>query len=313
MVKATRRQALSGAMAAAALAATPLPAASTEKPMKAVDFRTRPPFKSIRTALHPKADPRKSDATLMAEFFAEMDAAGIGFGLIMGRQAPGPGVMTAAIRNEDVAELIGLYSKRFLGLGAVDVRDPKAAVAEIDRCKAMGLRGIAFDNPLSDPPLYDDDASLMALYERCAQHGMMVSLTSSIMVGPDMSYSMPIHIQHVALRFPKMPVIVPHAAWPWTTQMIGTVLQGVMFGLSSIYIMPDFYLSQAHAPGRQDYIDAANFGLAGRILYASSYPALAMRESLVTMKATPFADPATLPRILRTNAMELLGMKELPV
>ena len=213
--------------------------------------------------------------------------------------------MRARIPNADVVSLVARYPGRFVGFGSVDVRDPRAALDEIDRCAGQGLRGIAFDNPLSSPALYDDDASLLPLYERCARQRLIISLTASVMVGPDLSYSMPQHIQRVGLAFPDTPVVVPHAAWPWTMQMIAIALQGKMFGRSKVYMIPDFYLSQANAPGRSDYIDAANFGLADRILFASSYPALPLEPSVRAVEAIAFTDPLAARRILHDNAAGL--------
>ena len=42
-------------------------------------------------------------------------------------------------------------------------------------------------------------------------------ITSSHVIGPDMSYATPEHIQRVALDFPQLTIVVGHACWPWTT------------------------------------------------------------------------------------------------
>lgn len=272
-----------------------------------IDFRIRPPFRGFRAALHAGRSPASSDDELMAQLLAEMAEAGIGHAVAMGRVAPAAGAMAARIPNADVIELVRRYPKLFSGFGSVDVRDQARALDDIDRCLDSGLRGIAFDNPLSVPPLYDDDARLFPLYERCARHGLIISLTSSVMVGPDMTYSMPLHIQRVGLAFPQTPIVVPHAAWPWTLQMIAAVSQGQMFKLSNIYMMPDFYFSQAHAPGRHDYIDAADYGLDNRILFASSYPALPLVSSVAAVRSIAFARSGALRRIMHDNAAALLN------
>lgn len=282
-----------------------------------IDFRARPPFRGFRSAFHRDIDPAKSDDELMEAFIHDMDAAGIGLAVAMGRTVRNPNARATAIvggnvSNDDVLALMESYPGRFTGFGSVNVGNPPQAVKEVDECAKRGFAGIAFYNPPQTPPLYDDDESLFPIYERCAKHRLIISITSSIMVGPDISYSMPIHIQRVALAFPELRIVVPHGAWPWTTQMIGVVLQGLLFGMSQVYLIPDFYLSQRGIPGRQDYVDMADdaggFGLNRRIIYASSYPALPLKKSVDVIRETSFQNPDTYRLLLRDNAAALLGL-----
>ncbi len=284
---------------------------------KIIDFRNRPPFKSFRVAFHNGKDPDKSDDEMMERYINDMDAAGIGLAVAMGRTVSQPNarakdIFGGNVPNDDVEALIKRYPDRFKGFGSVDISDVKQAIKQVDHCVERGFSGIAFYNPAQTPPRYDDDEALFPIYERCAKHGTIISMTSSIMVGPDMSYSMPIHIQHVALEFPKLRIVVPHGAWPWTTQIIGVVFQGVLFGSSQVYIIPDFYFSQEGIPGRQDYVDmaedAGGFGLNKRIMYASSHPALALAKSVEVLQKTPFKNPDALRLIFHDNAAQLLGV-----
>lgn len=275
-----------------------------------IDFRIRPPFRSMRAIFGSSIDAEQaagkalSDDQLMAEFIEKMDRAGIDRAVVMGRTVP-QGDWKAMIPNEDVEALVKQHPKRFVGFGSVDVRDPKLAIAEVDRCAGMGLRGIAFDNPASTPALYDDDQSLMPIYERCARNKLIISIASSVLLGPDISYAMPSHIQRVGLAFPQTPIVVPHAAYPWTTQMTSIVWAGSITKKSIIYMIPDAYWTK-NMPGRQDYIDAANLGLDKRILFASSYPGLQPEAAIAEVRAMPFAKPESLARILGGNAQTLL-------
>ena len=97
-------------------------------------------------------------------------------------------------------------------------------------------------------------------------------ITSSHVIGPDMSYAMPEHIQRVALDFPQLTIIVGHACWPWTTQACALAMR-----CTNVYLMPEFYMHVPHMPGAQDYVDAANSYLSHRMLYSSCYPDPAAR------------------------------------
>ena len=116
-----------------------------------------------------------------------------------------------------------------------------------------------------------------SLSSRCtsgvAEHGLILALTSSIYyVGPDMSYCMPVHIQRVAMQFPQVPIVVPHAFWPWVTEGCGVAFQN-----SNVYLVPDFYGYIPNSPGAEEYVKAANYYLGYRLLFASSYPIRAAR------------------------------------
>ena len=167
-----------------------------------IDFRVRPPFGAFTTtAIYDRRDPNPDPTTAralqmnlpyyrsfaehsMEAFLDEMDATGIGMGVVMGRQSP---PAYGSVPNEDVAELVSRHPTRFVGFGGIDGSDAPRALIEIEKCIAYGFKGVAFDNGWCDPPLYDDAASLMPLYGRCLEAGLIVSFTSSIFVGPDLT------------------------------------------------------------------------------------------------------------------------------
>ncbi len=281
-----------------------------------VDFRVRPPFKGFNSIpfaqppaqpdpvtmfpLHIGMEPSPSYAQRsMTEFMKEMDAGGIDVAVAMARFATTWG----NVPTEDVAELVKTYPGRFVGFGAVDGADVPAAVAEVGRIADFGLRGVAMDNPRSTPPLYDDDERLFPIYERCQSLGLLLSLTSSIFIGPDLSYSMPVHIQRVAKAFPKLPIMVPHGGWPWSVQMCA-----VAFQCPNIYLVPDFYMYIPNTPGGDEYVKSANYFLSHRLLYASSYPVRPLVQSVRQFRELPFDSDEIRQRCLGGNAKRLLGL-----
>lgn len=111
---------------------------------------------------------------VVARRFADMDAMGISRQII----APAPGqqhywappdllAKASAVQNDHVAGLVAEAPDRFTGVGTVPLTDPDAAVAEIARLKALGLRAIQTDSragprELSDPALDPVYAALAA-------------------------------------------------------------------------------------------------------------------------------------------------------
>ena len=282
-----------------------------------IDFRVRPPFKSfcnlnIYGPRESNPDPvtapgvwldlapcRSFDDRSIERFVEEMDEAGIDVAVAMGRNSPAP---WGSVANSDVAELVDTYPGRFVGFGSVD-GSSEDRVRQVDECAELGFKGVAMDNPWCSPALYDDDESLFPVYERVAEHGLILSLTSSIYLGPDMSYCMPMHIQRVAMMFPQVPIVVPHAFWPWTTQGCGVAFQN-----SNVYLAPDFYGHIPNSPGAEEYVKAANYYLGYRLLFASSYPIRPLGQSVEQFVALPFKDDDLRQRCLGGNARRLLGI-----
>ncbi|MBF8185776.1 amidohydrolase family protein [Nonomuraea sp. K274] len=93
----------------------------------------------------------------------DMDAMGIDLAVL----SPAPtlflywteeGVDAARVVNDAVATMVAQAPDRFAGLGTLPLRDPAAAVAELRRCAALGLRGAQIGPHVEGTPL--DDAAL---------------------------------------------------------------------------------------------------------------------------------------------------------
>jgi predicted TIM-barrel fold metal-dependent hydrolase len=281
-----------------------------------VDFRVRPPFKGFLGSFlyrprNPNPDPvtasglqlgieryRSFEEKSMTAFMEEFDEAGIRLGVLMGRQAPAP---YGSVPNEDVAELTRLYPRKLVGFGAVAGADPAAAIRELERITDFGLRGVAMDNPYWG--LYDDDEALFPIYEAIEKAGLILSLTSSMYIGDDLTYCMPVHIQRVARKFPGLKITVPHGGWPWTTQMCA-----VAFQCTNVYLVPDFYMHIPNIPGAEQYLRSANSFLSHRLLYASSYPVRPLGQSVRQFRELDFASDEIRERCLGGNALRLLGL-----
>lgn len=282
-----------------------------------IDFRVQPPFKSF-LGLHffrPRPaveDPvtgnafavgRKSCASFdqqsMEQFIAEMDEAEIDLAVVLGQQtAPRWG----SASNDEVAELVQKYPKRLVGFAGIDPGQPNA-VAEVRRSiESLGCRGIAMLPGWSEPALRDDDESIYPVYEACRALQVPVVITSSHYIGPDMTYSLPIHLQKVAFDFPELTLIVGHGSWPWTTQVCAVAMR-----CTNVYLMPEFYMYLPDMPGAEDYVKAANSYLSHRMLYSSCYPSRCLGQAMEEFKQLPLK-PESQQNMLGRNAARLLGL-----
>lgn len=279
-----------------------------------IDFRVRPPTKGFLRTYHyvnwNRTERIATDYGLkspssalnrdMSLFLAEMDAAGVDRAVVVGRQNA---LEWGKVPNEDVAAIVAEHPDRIYGYGGVDGSDPDAAVAEAERAvRELGLRGIAVEPGFCQPPLYPDDESLYPIYAECERLKVPVMLTVSVLVGPDISYSDPTHIDRVAQAFPEVIFIIAHAAWPWVIPILG-----VAFKRENVYVLPDFYL--LHMPGRHDYVEAANLYLKERLIFGSGYPIASLGESLHVISELPFR-PDARSLFLGDNAARLLGLED---
>lgn len=285
-----------------------------------IDFRVRPPFGSFRGAMGPVVDPEKSDDMALDAFVEDLLANGVSKAVIMGRYLPSSSNVPArSMENADIITMMERFSTLFVGFGSVDVSNLETAGDEIAYLADQGFSGIAFDNPLAEPPRYDNDENLFPLYRQASERGLIIALTSSALVGHTVGFSFPEHVQAVAQAFPTTPVVVPHACWPWTAQAVGAVLQSLLQMASQLFLIPDVYLHTV-APGRKDYVDALRWqaiadwtggqsSLASRFLFASSYPVQMTSDALQAFRSLEL-DRNTEHKVLYENAAGLLGVSE---
>jgi predicted TIM-barrel fold metal-dependent hydrolase len=103
------------------------------------------------------------DATVGA-----LDQAGAALGLLTAWHAPHVG---ALISNDEVAGWVAAHPDRFVGLAAVDLERPMAAVRELRRCVTeLGFRGLRMVPWLWDAP--PTDRRYYPLYAACVELGV---------------------------------------------------------------------------------------------------------------------------------------------
>jgi predicted TIM-barrel fold metal-dependent hydrolase len=278
--------------------------------MKVIDFRLRPPLKGYLntimysqaarrdciTGYHGLKPARSAQEQSIDLLLKEMDEAGVTQGVAMGRYS-GP---YGTVSNEDVAAIVKEYRGRFIGVASIDPSDRRKAIAQIEAAKAAGLIGVNLEPGAYPQPLYADDRRLYPIYAYCEDNNIPVVMMAGGSAGPDLSYTVPVHVDRVAGDFPKMKLAISHGGWPWVSEILH-----VAFRRENVYISPDQYL--AGMPGHDEYVRAANGYLADRFLYASSYPFTCAKAYLAWFRTLPIK-PEVMERLLYRNAAAFLGL-----
>lgn len=278
--------------------------------MPIIDFRLRPPLKGFLgmvmyaeaarrdriTRQHGMEPAPSAQAKSMPMLLQEMDAAGVTLGVVMGRYS---GVY-GSVSNQDVADIVKAHPGRFIGIGSVDPGDRKNAFKQIDEALALGLKGINIEPGAYPTPMYADDRRLYPIYAYCEDRGIPVVVMAGGSAGPDLSYTVPVHIDRVAGDFPALRIAISHGGWPWVHEILH-----VAFRRLNVYLSPDQYL--CNMPGMNDYIAAANGFLSERFLYASSYPFVSVKQYADWFRKLPIR-PELMEQLQYRNAARFLGL-----
>jgi uncharacterized protein len=279
-----------------------------------IDFRLRPPVGGFLTTImfrekertmartrQLSLEPAQSVLELSVEkLLVEMDEAGVTVGVVTGRNT-GSGFGT--VTNEEVVAIAARYPGRFVACGGVNPVDTAAALREVDRVAGeWRMPAISMEPGFAPQPMRANDRRLYPIYARCADRGLTVILTLSLMTGPDVSYCIPVDVDQVAHDFPGLKLVIAHACWPWVQPMVG-----VAFRRTNVYLSPDIYA--INLPGREDFALAARTYLQDRFLFASGYPFAPVGGAMQAYRAMGFSDE-TADKIFRRNAAGLLRLTD---
>jgi predicted TIM-barrel fold metal-dependent hydrolase len=228
-------------------------------------------------------------------FIGEIHSAGITAAAVIGRDTPG-----VSTSNDRVAELIA-GRPELIGVGSVDPqRQSEAeAVAEVGRAiRTLGLKGINVEPGFGNPPIAFDDPLLFPIYDACDQLGVPVFLMSGPTT-PNLEHTNPAPIGRIAREFSKLPIVCHHGCWPYVNEIIG-----IAFRYANVFVVPDMYI---FLPGSRLYVEAGNGFMRDQLLFATSYPFRAMKQTVDDFIGLGWNE-AVLDGLLFENARRLLKL-----
>ena len=281
-----------------------------------IDFRVRPPAKGFENMLilgekkgfqfypfnYSTTEPIPSALEhSMPLFMKEMEEAGIDIGVILPRYDSGG---WGGVSNDAVADVANAYPGKLINFGGVNVsKGIREAVVEVERAvKHLGARGIVLEPGMHSPALYPTDAKLYPVYDRCAELGVHVVISQSMLLGPDISYANPVYTQRIANDFPTVNFIIAHAGYPYVLEAAG-----IACACPNVYFIPDLYMHIGNVVGNEMYAKALRMSQGKRWLFGSAYPVRGMKQSVEEVKQ--FNLPAKeYEMLMYSNAAELLGL-----
>lgn len=248
-------------------------------------------FERMGVKLSETADPE-------AEFFREMDEAGISIAVYVGRDLES--TTGWKVSNDYVADLVKRHPGRLVGFAGIDPRKRTDAVREARRTIAeLRLSGLAVDPFRAGIP--PDDRLLYPVYEVCVELAVPIIITIGPLPSPAMSMELgsPLAVDRVATDLPELTIVCSHGGWPFTNEMIA-----IAWRHERVYFETSLYETM---PGAGAWVEAANTILASKILFASGYPARRFADAVRLYERLPLTDHARA-RVMRENARTLLGL-----
>lgn len=167
---------------------------------------------------------------------------------------------------------------------------------ERERAKSRAVRGVLLEPGLLENPLYPDDQACRALYDYCQEHNILVAIGIGGNSEPDCGYSMPVHFDRVARDFPRLRLLIIHAAWPWVLPAIHVAQRR-----PNVFLMPDSYVFMA---GAEPYHQAMNGYLKHQFVFASGYPFMHLKDGVMRLRKLLSDEAAAL--FFSGNARRLL-------
>ena len=249
-----------------------------------------------------RATPKRPGLDEIAEHYRASNLAAVVFtvdaGTFLGHP-PNSSVEIAegAARNNDV----------LIPFGSVDPLQPEAAIDQAKRLvEQHGVRGFKFHPSLQnfDP----SDRDHYPLYEVLSGFGLPVVFhTGQTGIGAGtpggsgikLSLSNPMLLDTVAADFPDLTIIMAHPSVPWQDEAIAIATHK-----SNVYIDLSGWSPKYFPP---QLVRQANSLLQDKVLFGSDFPLITPERWLRDFADLDLKD-AVRPKILKTNAMRVLGL-----
>lgn len=229
------------------------------------------------------------------EFVGEIRESEISVAVVVGRDIPG-------IRHSnDEIHKITRGHKELVGVGSVDPLSLGATecAQEVERAiKELGLKAINLEPGFSRLPMKADNSVLFPIYEVCDQLKVPVCLMSGP-TSPSLELTDPAPVGRVARAFPNLSIVCYHGFYPYVNEMIGVALR-----YDNVFVVPDMYI---FVPGGRLYVEAANGFMKDQLLFGSSYPFRAMRQSVDDYLKLGFRDDV-MESVFSSNAKRVLKL-----
>jgi predicted TIM-barrel fold metal-dependent hydrolase len=211
------------------------------------------------------------------------------------------------ISNEEIAVAAAEHADVLIPFASIDPARGPAGAREARRLvQDFAVRGFKFHPNLQG--FFPNDPSAYPLYEVIQELGLpAIFHTGQTGIGAQLrggggvrlKYSNPMLLDDVAVDFPDLRIVMAHPSFPWQDEALAVATHK-----PNVYIDLSGWSPKYFPP---QLIRYANTLLKDKVLFGSDYPLLTPDRWLADFETLEIK-PDVRPRILKLNAMKLLGI-----
>jgi predicted TIM-barrel fold metal-dependent hydrolase len=233
---------------------------------------------------------------------------GVDRAVVLAFDAPAAGFV---VPNDYVAAYVARDPERLIGFGSVDPARPDA-LEELERmAHDLGLRGCKLGPIYQDvDPLGPEFNRVCAALERL-ELPMLIHQGTTFSRAGSLLRARPILLDEVALRFPRLRIVIAHLGHPWFEETIQVVRRHPhVYADVSALVSRRWLLYQA-------LVAAVEYGVAHKLLFGTDYPFFTARQTIDGLRSVtgqafgpgmPVIDPQVVEDIVARPSLELLGI-----
>lgn len=222
-----------------------------------------------------------------------------------------PYLVPAPLVNDETAAFVRRHPEKYLGFFTVHPDDPHM-LDEAERCRTdLGLVGLKLGlNYQNVDPLGENAFRLLAYAQEHRLPVMLHQGTSPVRFA-DIDFAHPRHTDRIAMAFPDLRIIMAHIGHPFCLDALVVARKHphVYTDISGCVLRPwGFYQAMAAA---------LEWGVVGKILFASDFPASTPEETLAKLRGVNDAWPgggaprlpeAAIDEIIHRDSLSMLGL-----
>src|SRR5262245_16574795 len=232
---------------------------------------------------------------------------GVDAAIVLAFNAPAAGFV---VPNDYVAAYVARDPARLVGFGAVHPHDP-GALDELERFRELGLRGCKLCPIYQDvDPLGPEFLAVCAALERL-ELPMLIHQGTTFSRAGSLLQARPALLDAIALRHPKLTIVIAHMGHPWFDEAIQVVRRH-----------PRVYADVSALGSRRwllynALVAAVEYRVADKLLFGTDFPFFTARQTidgLRSLAGTPFGgslpaiDEDVIEGIVHRPSLELLGI-----
>ena len=232
--------------------------------------------------------------------------AGVDRAVVLAFNAPAAGFV---VPNDYVASYVARDPARLIGFGSVDPSDP-AAIDELERMtQDLGLVGCKLGPIYQNvDPLGPEFLRVCEALERL-ELPMLIHQGTTFARAGSLLQARPILLDEIALRHPRLKIVIAHVGHPWFDEAIAVVRRHpFVFADVSALVSRRWLLYQA-------LVSAVEYGVAHKLLFGTDFPFFTAQQMIDGLRSVtgpafgpgmPVIDEQVVEDIIHRPSLELL-------